>query len=155
MFKAGIYWAPTMHQIQRACHFYVNFHLLFTQLFQIVWFFLNLQVGVANTVWVAFILNMYYTLILRWLHVVYLKSKFNWAFCTQSGNLTASIAPTAHLSQHWRHFYFQWLIFSVRVYCPFVSRCVAMCVCECACRENKKYSSCIISRNVLCTSHAA
>ena len=105
---------------------------------KIVLFFLYLQVGVVNTVWIAFILNIYYTLILRQLVVVYLKSKFNWASCTQSGNLKASAAPTAHLCQHWRHFYFQWLIFSIRVYCPFVSRCVAMCVCECACRENKR-----------------
>lgn len=32
---------------------------------RIVLFFLYLQVGVVNTVWVAFILNVYYTLILR------------------------------------------------------------------------------------------
>ena len=72
---------------------------------RVVLFFLYLQVRAANLrrvasiMWIIFTLNIYYTLILRQLLVVYLKFKFNWASCVLSGNLTASTAPTAHLRQ--------------------------------------------------------
>lgn len=88
--------------------------------------------------WDICMLNMYYTPIPNWLSFVNLNFKFNRASFTLSGTFPASTPHTANLRQDWRHFSFQWFTISVRVYYPFIYRCVDMCVCEYVCRAKKR-----------------